>query len=310
MTRSGRTAPASARLIPLCCALAALACDAAGEAKSAAPASAAPPAASTAAVTARGRLKPKGGVLRVAGPSDFVAVVAELRVGEGDAVRAGQVLARMDTLAVREARLNRARAQIAAQEATIARGRAELQNARIEDDRIQRLTGDGVLALSERDSAATRVKVAEAALSEAEAQLETARAELAGAQAERELAIVRAPAAGQVLKVHTHPGEKVGPEGILELARTQEMYAVAEVYETDVPRIRIGQRAVVRSAAFAKELEGAVERIGLKVGKLDALGTDPAARTDARVVEVEIRLDEAAAASGLTHLEVQIVFKP
>jgi HlyD family secretion protein len=55
-----------------------------------------------------------------------------------------------------------------------------------------------------------------------------------------------------------------------------------------------------------------VDRIGLEIGKLDALGTDPAARTDARVVEVEIRLDEGegALAAALTHLQVEIEIEP
>jgi HlyD family secretion protein len=63
----------------------------------------------------------------------------------------------------------------------------------------------------------------------------------------------------------------------------------------------------VRSPALPHDLEGTVERVGLKVGKLDALGTDPAAKTDARVVEVEIRLDDSAAVSGLTNLEVEVL---
>jgi HlyD family secretion protein len=50
-----------------------------------------------------------------------------------------------------------------------------------------------------------------------------------------------------VLQIHARPGERVGPEGIVELADTSVMYAVAEVYETDVGRVRIGQRARIRS---------------------------------------------------------------
>ncbi len=43
---------------------------------------------------------------------------------------------------------------------------------------------------------------------------------------------------------------------------------------------------------------------------MDVLGTDPAARTDARVVEVEIGLDDDARVSGLTNLQVQVVIEP
>jgi HlyD family secretion protein len=39
---------------------------------------------------------------------------------------------------------------------------------------------------------------------------------------------------------------------------------------------------------------------------MDVLSTDPAARADARVVEVQIRLDESAALLGLTNLQVEV----
>lgn len=42
----------------------------------------------------------------------------------------------------------------------------------------------------------------------------------------------------------------------------------------------------------------------------DALGTDPAARKDARVVEVEIRLDDSAAAAPFTNLQVEVEIEP
>jgi HlyD family secretion protein len=139
---------------------------------------------------------------------------------------------------------------------------------------------------------------------------DVARAQLRSADAELARSTVRAPVDGQVLKIHARPGEKVGPQGILELGRTDEMYAIAEVYETDVRRIEIGQRAKVSSPALDAPLEGVVERVGMKIGKLDALSTDPAARTDARVVEVEIRLDDSEPVKGLTNLQVEIAIAP
>jgi HlyD family secretion protein len=261
-------------------------------------------------VSARGRIKPKDGVLRIAGPSDFVAVVGKLNVDLGDRVQAGQVIAVMDTLPAREARVKRVEAQITAQAAAIARSRAELENARLERERRQQLSRDGVVAASERDSHDAKLAIAEAALREAEAVLAALTAERRSAQAERELSIVRSPIAGQVLEVHARPGEKVGPQGILEMARTDAMYAIGEVYETDISRVKLGQRAVVRSPALGRELGGTVERLGLKVGRLQSLGTDLAARTDARIVEVEIRLDDPAAVAGLTNLEVEVLIRP
>ena len=56
------------------------------------------------------------------------------------------------------------------------------------------------------------------------------------------------------------------------------MYAIAEVYETDVGRLTLGQRATVSSAALPDQLTGRVERIRPIVRKQDQIGTDPAAR--------------------------------
>jgi HlyD family secretion protein len=153
-----------------------------------------------------------------------------------------------------------------------------------------------VESISRRDEWRTKVAVLEA--------------QLARAEAERRLTQVRAPMDGRVLDVHARPGERVGSAGILELGATHAMYAIAEVYETDVSRITVGQRARVTSPVFAKDLGGVVERIRPKIEKDDALGTDPAARKDARVVEVEVKLDDSAAVAGLTQVQVEVTLLP
>jgi HlyD family secretion protein len=250
------------------------------------PVSAAPPPASDAlpasegrvAVSALGRLQPKDGVIEVAGPSDLSVVIARLLVDKGDPVEQGQLIAELDTAAVREAQVQRLR--------------AELAHAKRELKRHLSLKDRAVISDSERDARELAVKVAAA--------------ELNGARAELERAHVYSPIDGRVLEVHTREGERVGPDGIVALGRTGEMYAVAEVYESDVGGVKLGQHAVVTSPALHEPLTGTVDWIKLQVGKLDALGTDPAARKDARVVEVEIRLDEGERAAGLTNLQVEI----
>ena len=96
------------------------------------------------------------------------------------------------------------------------------------------------------------------------------------------------------------------------LGQTQAMYAVAEVYETDVSRVKLGAEAQVTSSALPRALHGRVDRIAMRVRKQDVLGTDPAARTDARIVEVEVLLDDADAeiAAPLTHLQVEVAIEP
>ena len=53
-----------------------------------------------------------------------------------------------------------------------------------------------------------------------------------------------------------------------------------------------------------------MERIGLKIGKADTLGVDPIAKTDARVVEVEIRLDDSNSVNTLTNAQVEVSIAP
>jgi HlyD family secretion protein len=233
-------------------------------------------------VTALGRLQPRHGIIRVAGPSRPSVVIAKLLVEEGDRVEGGQPIAVLDTRDEDEAR--------------VARTKAELANAQRDLARVDELFRQRIAAVSLRDE--TQLKV------------DVARAELQAAQSALDRDSVRAPVSGQVVKIHARQGERVGAEGIAELADTDRMYAVAEVYETDIGRIHPGQHATMRSPALAPDLRGTVERIGMKVGKLDVLDADPAARTDARVVEVEIKLDDSARAAALSNLQVEVVISP
>ena len=242
------------------------------------PAVSAPPPTRPTRVSALGRIEPKDGVIAVAGPSEPSVVIARLLVDEGDRVKRGQVLATLDTANLRKARTERLE--------------AELANARRDLERTRRLKHEAVISDSELDASQTSVQSLEAQLREARANLRRSS--------------VRSPVDGQVLEVHAREGERVGPEGLLVLGRTDEMFAIAEVYETDVARVAVGQRATITSSALPEPLMGVVEWINLQIGKQDALGTDPAARKDARVVEVEIRLDDSRKAAALTNLQVEI----
>jgi HlyD family secretion protein len=142
------------------------------------------------------------------------------------------------------------------------------------------------------------------------AEVNSALATVKRIQAELDLAYIRAPKAGQILKVTTRAGETPGNEGIVELAQNEQMYVIAEVYESDIGKIRSGQTAIITSpsSAFNGKLQGKVERVGLQIAKKDVLDTDPTAATDARVIEVKIRLDEkySKKVAGLTNLQVNV----
>ncbi|MBH8567019.1 ABC exporter membrane fusion protein [Nostoc sp. CENA67] len=161
-------------------------------------------------------------------------------------------------------------------------------------------------------NAQTQVRSAQASLqlAESKVQVESANSNLKLAIARLERTIIRTPQSGQILKIFAHSGEAISDQGILQIGNTKQMYVVAEVYETDVSRVKVGQTAVISSNALPKDIIGVVEQIGLKIGKKDVLNTDPAAKIDARVVEVKIRLTDSQLVAGLTNLEVNVLIKP
>jgi len=232
-------------------------------------------------VSSLGRIEPLNGVLKLAGPSGnglTGAVIKELLVAEGDWVDKDQILARLDSHAVRVAE--------------VARLQAVLKNRSSELARQENLSTTSATSKSKLESAIMEVEIA--------------KADLAAARARVELSVVRSPLRAQILKIHAYPGERVEAEGIMELAETDTMFAIAEVYETDITRVAQGQKATISAPALAAPLTGVVDRIALQVGRMDTLGTDPIAKTDARVVEVFILLDEGQAVSQLTNMQVEV----
>jgi HlyD family secretion protein len=141
---------------------------------------------------------------------------------------------------------------------------------------------------------------------EASAQIESLAKNLDLAEARLNRTVLKAPRDGCILKVLTHPGESTDHLPILKMGDTKAMYAVAEVYETDIVLVREAQPATVTSPALTEALTGKVERIGQMVFKNDVLHVDPAADADARVVEVWILLDSPETVAHLTNLQVDV----
>ncbi|MEL6139733.1 MAG: HlyD family efflux transporter periplasmic adaptor subunit, partial [Cyanobacteria bacterium J06628_6] len=136
-------------------------------------------------------------------------------------------------------------------------------------------------------------------------------AQVSRIEAELEDYYVRVPVAGQILKINTHVGEQVNTsQGIVELGQTDQMVAIAEVYETDVGLIQPGQRATIISehGGFAGDIHGTITHVGMQIKKQDVIEDDPAADRDARVVEVKVQIDseDNATVAGLTNLQVRI----
>jgi HlyD family secretion protein len=298
---------------------------------------AAPPAASAAdegatggkdGVFALGRIEPEHGIRFVGAPSMVNAVngavLRTLNVEAGDDVKAGQVLAETDTAVVEAGNVEIARAELeqAERQAEQAVGNEQDFCSRADvaqrtSARRSRLLKSGVTSDEEADVAAGDAKAlsgscnaARLATKAAQAAVDVARAKLARNEAEHERCLIRAPFDGRVIRIIHRTGEPLGIDGILELGNVKKMYAIAEVYETDIRRVRVGQKATVTSPAFEGSISGTVEHIRLKVRKQDTTGTDPAARKDARIVEVEVLLDKPEVVATLSNLQVDVLIRP
>ncbi|WP_096595150.1 HlyD family efflux transporter periplasmic adaptor subunit [Calothrix sp. NIES-2098] len=236
---------------------------------------------------------------------------------------------------------------IEAQTATVARLQAQVENAAAEDRRYQQLYHQGAISASQKDSKRLTLESARKNLQEAQAQLQqiqsasqqqlkeatanldrisevrsvdvaAAKAEVDRAEAAMSLAkanlqqaYVRSPQDGQVFEIHSRPGEIISDDGIANIGQTNQMYAVAEVYESDISKVHPGQRVRVINEFLPDELQGTVDWVGLQVRRQNVINTDPSSNIDGRIIEVHIRLDRASSqkAAKFTNMQVKVVIQ-
>jgi HlyD family secretion protein len=268
-------------------------------------------------------------VIAVAPPTPTGALsgarVDRLLVKVGDEVKAGQVVAILDSQRGRAAALRQAQATVA-----VAKAKVALIKAGQEDhERGRRLVRGNALSREDYSARLSKYEQSRAPLLEAKAKLESMKAirpvDLQGAEAELEQAEaglviaqedarnteVHSPISGRVLRIRARAGEKIGDQGILDVGNTSVMQVVAEVYEADIGKVRIGQNAQVRVPTLGAEvwLSGAVVSKNLVVARQDIFNNDPVADIDSRIVEVRIRLppEDGAKVAGLSNARAEVV---
>ncbi|MFN8658808.1 MAG: HlyD family efflux transporter periplasmic adaptor subunit [Candidatus Obscuribacterales bacterium] len=295
-------------------------------------------------VMALGRLAPASEMTVIYPPTSSGTRVGRVCVSEGQWVRSGEVVAYMDTRALHEAELQEALADLdrsrchleqvradakpadlSAQAAVIERARSEMDTAKTEYGRYQMLYEQGAVSASLRDSKKQSFDTASQQWQQQQFLLQgmcqvrpcdenTALAEVKQAIsrvqiARQKLALdkVTSPVSGKVIKIHTRAGEVVGNEGILQICDTRHLIVIAEVFESDIGTVRPGQGATITGASLGGPLHGVVESIGLSVGRQTNLDADSAADTEARIVEVRIRVrDGATATAANARVDVEI----
>lgn len=293
-----------------------------------------------------GRIQPDAGtfVVSATGSEGRMPVVAELRVSAGDEVKAGQVIAVLadrtvldEAVREAEARLSLARARealvkagppagdAAVIRAEIARLEGERDAAERDVNRNQPLLARDYVSKAQMDALQNKVRDIDGLIREtrqkldaavtgvrpediavAEREVHVAETDLARARENAREAIVRAPARGRVLRVIAHPGESAAA-GIVEMADTSRMVVMAEVYESDIGRVHLGEKAAITSDALPHPLEGEVAWISSTIDRSQFGSDEPGAAADARVYRVKLRVPDQSLLAERINGKVDVV---
>jgi len=278
---------------------------------------------------APGRVEPKSGEIRLG--ASLLGRVDEVLVKVDDKVEEGELLIRLDDAEAR-ARLASAETQAEAaredNEKNFVSGREDVRKAedaiysaeravtgaRIELDYAigAKRTGSGSEAavadarrrLKEANERLERERIAFVkaqsksnlpAPSRAESAVSTARTEVRMAEAMLDKTRIRAPSNGTVLVLNAKQGEIVAPSPEQPLIVMGDMSVVrvkAEVDEGDVGKIKLGQKAFVRSISHpGKEFEGKVERLAPSLAQPKIGPRGPRRANDVEVMEVTVDLE-------------------
>lgn len=197
--------------------------------------------------------------------AEVEGVVAEVKVRPGEAVKAGQLLARFDSRDLADLAATRA--------ANLERSRAELRLAEKNRARSADLLKQNFISPNSHDASENSYAVAAAQVKADEAQLAMARKAVGDAA-------VRAPFAGVISDRNVEPGARVGiNQKLFALVDLDDLEFAAEVPVNVLPLVKIGQEVAIRVEGFGqRSFTGRVERIA------------PVAQAGSRLVPVYVRI--------------------
>jgi HlyD family secretion protein len=197
--------------------------------------------------------------------------------------------------------------------------KAVMENAQSELHRRQELFKAGVVSREELDRYASDADVAKAKYdsaveqhalvddhareedqSLAEADVKLAEAQLEEAEARYEKTFIRSPIDGIVLRKHHRSGESVSnssttPDPVLTIGDRKALRVRVDVDETDVSKVRVGQRAYVTADAYGTQrFWGHVVRVGQQLGPKNVRTDEPTEKVDTKILETLVQLDSGS----------------
>jgi RND family efflux transporter MFP subunit len=187
--------------------------------------------------------------------------IAEILVAEGDAVKKGQVLAKIDDRTFRD--------QLQQAEAALQQARAQFENARLARQREETLLDRGISARKDVEDARTQEKVTEAAVQQAEAAARLARLQLARTE-------VASPLDGIVVKRLLSMGEAVdgtAAQPIFQVANLTTVELFGNVPAEYLSRIKVGQKLEISTESVqGVKFEGIVVAVSPAVDPATNMG--------------------------------------
>ncbi len=219
-------------------------------------------------VNAPGSIEPR---TKVQISAQVVARVTDLPFREGEFVRRGDVVVRLDARDL-TASLESAQAQMRAEEARLGGAEAALVEAERDLARIRGLVESRDVAAAELDSAEALYRRALSQRDATRHNIDNARAVIARARKDVENAVIVAPFDGRIVRLNAEVGELVlvgtlnnAASVIMEIADLSVMLMKARLDEANVGPVREGQPARITINAFpGRAFSGRVERVGLK----------------------------------------------
>lgn len=201
--------------------------------------------------------------------SKMTGRLTALLVEEGDTVKKGQILARMENADV-TAMKSQGTANLANARSMLRQATVERDNLAQEHDRYKRLIAGGNVSQSEYDMINTRYLRAQEAVKGAQAAVESAAAALSGAEANLDYTLIRAPFDGVVLTKNADVGDIVTPlsasatskAAVVTLADMDSLQVEVDVSETSITLIKVGQPCDVQLDALSdRRFRGEVHAI-------------------------------------------------
>jgi len=279
----------------------------------------------------RGYTDAPAGTAVIAGDPASGGVLQELRVVDGQKVKKDEVVAVLSnysTVRTTEAELQKAKrtreamvngyrvAEIAMQEVVVRSAAEELKLKNLEMTRSGKPPDQKQLELNisqqslEREQAKLRVMKETLAtdLAQTDIDITITSAKLDQARISREQALVRSPLDGVVVQIYTRQGERVSGSGIVKIVDMSQLRVLADVDELHLGRVVSGGKVEVTFRGSTTAYRGTISRIAPTVKRMQRIEPDGGSSTDARVVQVEITLDDPSGMPQVLGRETRVTF--